>query len=159
MAVTKIRKISSWTLLIVASISVIVFGLFYFGGESEPVGGDQFKNPTYTGELLYWMYILFAISALSLIAFGVLQFANKFKHDPKSSLISLGVLVTFVVLLVIAYAMGNGSPLPRINPDSQKYNVESWLKITDMWLYCMYILSVLCICAMVWGAVKTLMKK
>ena len=32
MAVTKIRKISSWTLLISSIISIIVLGMFYAGG-------------------------------------------------------------------------------------------------------------------------------
>ena len=34
MAVTKIRKISSWTLLISSIISIIVLGMFYAGGVS-----------------------------------------------------------------------------------------------------------------------------
>ena len=32
MAVTKIRKMSSWTLLIVSLISIVVLGMFFFGG-------------------------------------------------------------------------------------------------------------------------------
>lgn len=159
MAVTKIRKISSWTLLAVVAISIIVFGLFYLGGEDTPVGVDQFKNPTHTGTLLYWMYVLFALAAASLLIFGVLQFASKFKENPKSALVSLAVLVAFAVLLVIAYSIGDATPLPGINADSQKYNVEFWLKTTDMWLYSMYVLSVLAVCAIAWGSVKKLMKK
>ena len=36
MAVTKIRKISSWTLLISSIISIIVLGMFYAGGVVDP---------------------------------------------------------------------------------------------------------------------------
>ena len=32
MAVTKIRKMSSWTLLIVSLISIVVLGMFFGGG-------------------------------------------------------------------------------------------------------------------------------
>lgn len=159
MAVTKIRKISSWTLLLIAFISIGVFALFYLGGVDTPVGVDQFKNPTYTGELLYWMYILLGICALSLVAFGVMQFANKFKENPKSALVSLGVLVAFAVLLVIAYSIGDATPLTGINADSQKFNVESWLKVTDMWLYAMYILLGLAVVAIIWGSVKKALNK
>ena len=37
MAVTKIRKMSSWTLLGVMIVSVIVFAMFYFGGVVDSV--------------------------------------------------------------------------------------------------------------------------
>lgn len=159
MAVTKIRKLSSWTFVIMTIISVAVFALFYFGGEDAPVGVDQFKNPTHTGTLLYWMYILFGITTLSLILFAILQFANNFKANPKKALASLGLLVAFVVLMVIAYSIGDATPMPGINVDSQKYNIPFWLKVTDMWLYSMYTLSTLAIIAMIWGAIKKLLNK
>ncbi|MDR0573614.1 MAG: hypothetical protein LBG96_06220 [Tannerella sp.] len=159
MAVTKIRKLSSWTLLIVAIISLALFALFFFGGEDAPVGADQFKNPTYTGEVLIWSYILLAVCAISMILFGVIQFANKFKTNPKGALISLAVFVCFAILLVIAYSIGNGTPLSGINADSQKYNVSNWLKVTDMWLYTMYIILGLSVCAILWSSVKKIVNK
>jgi hypothetical protein len=159
MAVTRIRKISSWTLLAVAAISIAVLALFYFGGVDEPVGVDQFKNPTYTGELLYWSYFLLGICALSMILFGITQFANKFKTNFKATLMALVVFVGFAALLIIAYYMGDATPLPGINADSQKFNVESWLKITDMWLYAMYALLGLAIVAMLWSSVQKIINK
>ncbi|MDR0743074.1 MAG: hypothetical protein LBF05_01780 [Tannerella sp.] len=157
MAVRKIRKISSWTLLIVAIISIAVFALFYLGGDGDPIG--ERRNPVYTGELLYWGYILLGICALSMILFGITQFANKFKINPQSALMALGVLVGFVILLIVAYSIGDATPLLGINADSQQYNVESWLKITDMWLYAMYILLGLAVVAILWGSVKKIMNK
>lgn len=159
MAITKIRKISSWTFLIVTIISLAIFGLFFFGGVDEPYGMDQFKNPTYTGEMLIWSYILLVICGVSMILFGITQFFNKFKTNPKGALASLAVFAGFAILLIIAYTMGDATPLPGINADSQKFNVTGWLKITDMWLYSMYIFLVLCILAIAWGSVKTIMKK
>jgi multisubunit Na+/H+ antiporter MnhB subunit len=159
MAVTKIRKISSWTLFIVWIISLALFALFYLGGVGEPLGVDQFKNPIYTGELLIWSYILFAICAVSMLLFGITQFFNKFKTDPKGALSSLVVVAGFAILLIIAYAVGDGTSLPGINDDSQKFNTPVWLKITDMWLYAMYILLVLAIIAMIWGSVKKILSK
>jgi multisubunit Na+/H+ antiporter MnhB subunit len=158
MAVTKIRKISSWTLLIVSIISLALFALFFFGGVNEPLNGE-WKNPTYTSEVLIWSYVLLAICAISMTLFGITQFFNKFKTNPKGAITSLVVFVGFVVLLIIAYAIGDGQQLSGINADSQKYNVESWLKITDMWLYAMYILLTLSVLAILWSSVKKITNK
>jgi multisubunit Na+/H+ antiporter MnhB subunit len=159
MAVTKIRKISSWTLLFVSIISLALFVLFYFGGVGEPLGVDQFKNPTYTGELLIWSYFLLGICAVSMLLFGITQFFNKLKTNPKGALSSLAVFAGFAILLIIAYMGGDGTAIPGINADSQKFNTPVWLKVTDMWLYAMYILLVLAIIAMAWGSVKKILSK
>ena len=51
MAVTKIRKISSWTLLICSIISVVTLLMFYFGGVVDP--SAELAEPVYTG--LYYL--------------------------------------------------------------------------------------------------------
>ena len=43
MAVTKIRKVSSWTLLITSIISLVVLGMFYAGGVVDP--SVEMKEP------------------------------------------------------------------------------------------------------------------
>ena len=52
MAVTKIRKMSSWTLLGVMIVSVIVFAMFYFGGVVDSAA--EKTDPINTSLLLYW---------------------------------------------------------------------------------------------------------
>jgi hypothetical protein len=158
MAVTKIRRLAGWTLILIALLSVAVFALYYLGGVGEPLNGDM-KNPIYTGALLYWMYALLGLSALFLVIFGVLQFAGKFKNSPKAALTSLAVLVFFVAILFLAYSIGNDTPLTGINADSQTYNTPQWLKITDMWLYAMYILLGFSIVALFWGSIKKILSK
>jgi len=157
MAVTRIRKISSWTLLVIAIISIGITALFFFGGVELPVEGQkELKAPIYTGELLYWMYFLLVLSAFSLLVFGVLQFVNSFRANPKAALISLCVLIAFAGLLGLTYSFGDGTPIASIKADSdlQAYNVEFWLKVTEMWLYSMYILLVLVVLAVIWGSIK-----
>ena len=161
MAVTRIRKISSWTMLAITCISLAIFALFFFGGEGEPLGvnGDQ-KNPIYTGELLFWAYILLALCISGMVIFGIFQFGSSFKTSPKAAIMGLGVLVAFAVLLIIAYSIGDSALITSpINSESQKYNVPFWLKITDMWLYAMYMLLALCIIAMGIGSVKKILSK
>jgi len=159
MAVSKIRKISSWTMLAVNLISLVLIALFFFGGIGDPWKGE-YKNPVYTGELLICSYLLLGLCAAGMILFGIVQFGGKLKSNPKAALLTLGILVAFAVLLFIAYSMGDGSILTtHLNPDSQKFNTAFWLKTTDMWLYAMYILAVLCIFAILWGSVQKIFRK
>ena len=158
MAVGKIRKISSWTMLITMIISAVVFGLFYFGGLDEPLNG-KWKNPSYTEELLFWLYIMLGICIASMLILGVMQFASKFKKNAKASLVSLAVFAGFALLLIIGYSLGDATPLSGINTSSQKYNVESWLRITDMWIYTIYIMLILATLLIIVGSIKKSLDK
>ena len=60
MAVTKIRKVSSSTLLALSVISVIIFAVFFFGGAEVDAKGN--KDYAYTGLLLFWTYALFLVT-------------------------------------------------------------------------------------------------
>jgi hypothetical protein len=152
MAVTKIRRFSSWTLIAVILISVGVLGLFYMGGVADPKA--EIKEPIHTSELLYWCYAIFGLAVLGLLVFGLVQFVSSLMTRPKAALASLGILVAFAALLGITYSMGEGTPLSGINEDSAKYNVTSWLKLSDMWIYSMYVLLILSILAMAFGSIK-----
>ena len=148
MAVTKIRKISSWTLLISSIISIIVLGMFYAGGVVDPAA--EMKEPIYTGLLINW---------ISTVLFAVWQFLTLLKTNAKSAIMSLVVLVCFVAVLFITYTMGDATPLAGLNADSQVYNTPGWLKITDMWIMSTIVLLVLIVACVVWGSVKRIMGK
>lgn len=158
MAVTKIRRMSSWTLLICAAISIVVFAMFYLGGV-EADSTPEMKKPIYTGLLLNWMYILFALTAISTLVFAIWQFMGTMKVNPKGALLGLGVIVAFFVLMFVCYSIGDGTPLQGLNADIQQYNTSFWLKMTDMWLYSTYILLIMAVLAILWGSLKKVMGK
>ena len=147
MAVTKIRKISSWTLLISSIISIIVLGMFYAGGVVDPAA--EMKEPIYTGLLINWTSVLFFVTIISTMLFAVWQFLTLLKTNAKSAIMSL----------VITYTMGDATPLTGLNADSQVYNTPGWLKITDMWIMSTIVLLVLIVACVVWGSVKRIMGK
>lgn len=157
MAVTKIRKISSWTLLIISIISVIVLGIFFGGGVEDP--SAEIKNYIYTGLLLDWTYVVFAVTLVALAVLALWQFASVLKTNPKSALRSLIVVVLFALLLVITYSMGDGTPLTTLNADSQTYNTPFWLKATDMWIQSSVVLFVAIILVVCAGTVKRILNK
>jgi len=157
MAVTKIRKFSSWTLVVCAVISIIVLAIFYFGGVVDE--GAEKKEPVFTSLLLYWTYALVALTIVALLIFGVFQFVESIKNKPKAALGSLIVIVIFVALLGITYWRGDTTALKGINTDSAHFNTDFWLKLSDMWLYTTYTLLGLCILAMIASSVKNILKK
>ncbi|MDR1403131.1 MAG: hypothetical protein LBJ60_05455 [Tannerellaceae bacterium] len=158
MAVSKIRKISSWVLILCTVITLVILGLFFFGGDNEPYKGEMW-NPVYVDLLLYWQYILFAISAFAGVLFAAWQFTSSFKNDPKGGLMGLGVIVLFFAMLFLTYTFGSTTPVNVLNSEAQAYNVPFWLKITDMWLYSTYILTGLVILAVIAGSVKRIITK
>lgn len=159
MAISKIRRISSWTLIACVAVSLVVFGLFYFGGNDEPYRGEYW-TPTYTGLLLQWQYILFGIAVVVAAVLGLWQFISSFKTNPKGGIMGLVVLALFAAMLIITFTIGNGEPLTNIlNEDGQRFNTPQWLKITDMWLYSTYIMVVLIVIAIIAGSVKKIMDK
>ena len=158
MAVTKIRRISSWVLLLCTFVTIVVLGLFFFGGDNEPYKGEMW-NPIHVDTLLYWQYILFALIIATTLILAIWQFITNLKNDPKSALMVLGVVVLFIAMLFITYSIGDTTKLPILNSDAQEFNVDFWLKITDMWLYSTYILLVLVILAIAAGSLKNILKK
>ena len=157
MAVTKIRKISSWTLLLTSIISIVVLGMFYAGGVVDP--SVEMKEPIYTGLLLNWTSVLFFVTIVSTVIFAIWQFTSLLKTSPKSALASFIVIIYFAAMLLITYSIGDATPLKGLNADSQEYNIPLWLKITDMWIYSSAILMILIIVAVAAGSVKRMLNR
>lgn len=157
MAVTKIRKISSWTLLMISVISIVVLGMFYTGGVVD--ASVEMKEPNYTGLLINWTSVLFFITVISTVVFALWQFITLLKVNPKAALTSLVVLVCFAAVLFITYSMGDATPLEGLNADSQLYNIPLWLKVTDMWIQSTIVLMSLIVIAVVFGSVKRVLNK
>ena len=157
MAVTKIRKLSSWTLLIISIITIGVLGMFFGGGVEDPAAEN--KNYIYTNLLLNWTYIVFFVTIVVLAVLAIWQFSSILKTNPKSALTSLIVLVLFALLLIITYSMGDGTPLTTLNADSQTYNTPFWLKATDMWIQSSVVLFIAIILVVCAGTVKRILNK
>lgn len=156
MAVTGIRKTSSYTFLALAAISVIVFALFLFGGSEL----DMKENKVYanTDVLLYWTYILGAISVLTVLFFVIKDFIAELAANPKAALSKIAGPIALLVLLLVTYALGDTTPL-KLNEEAQRFNSEGWLKVSDMWIYSVYVLLFLTVVAAIAGAVKSALNR
>ena len=157
MAVTKIRKISSWTLLICSIVSIVVLGMFYTGGAVDPAA--EMLEPVHTGLLIDWSSALFFATVLSTVLFAAWQFLSSLKADPKGAIMSLVALILFAALLFITYTMGDPTPIEGMNSEAQAYNTAGWLKTTDMWIMTTIILMGLIVACVVWGSLKKMLNK
>ena len=115
-------------------ITVVLLGLFMFGGS---VPNQQYDTPVYTSALLNWSYVLFAIAIIAAVVFPIARLATRPQQAMKS-FIGLGAVV---VLILIAYAMSDGTPM-KITGYTGPDNIPSTLKFSDTILYTMYFLFV-----------------
>lgn len=154
MAVTGIRKVSSYTLLALSLISVAVFALFFLGGSTVNDKGNVDYN--FTDILLYWTYFLGGATVLAALAFGCLSaFAPAYKPQAEARTATLIAVAVLLGSLVLGYfVLGSGEPIANLNADAQAYNTPGWLKLTDMFLYSTYISLGVTVCTALFYAVK-----
>lgn len=152
MAVTKIHKTSKVVLYTIMGITVLILAFFLLGGEVpvEERVVPTISEPRFTDLLMYWVYALLAISVLVLIAFAVSDFISSWKARPKSAFRSLLVVLVFVAMLIITFAIGSGTPLNIVGYTGSE-NVPIFLKITDMWLYSIYLMVVVNVLALLFS--------
>lgn len=150
MAVTKIRKISSWTFLASILVSLVVIALFLLGGQvaSDQKIVEDLSQPIFTDAMLYWAYAILAVTIVVLVLFAILGFFQNLKINRKGALGSLLVLVALAALLGITYSIGSGELLHIPGYEGSDNNPVT-LKMTDMWIYSMYTMLVLSIIAIV----------
>jgi len=150
MAVTKIHRTSRTALLIGVIISIVVMGVFYLGGQAsvqDKIIADL-SQPKYTDIVLYWAYVLLAITIVVLIGFAIISFFKQLKEAPKKALSGFLVLLGLIGLLIVAYLMGDGTLLNIPGYDGAD-NQPQTLKITDMWLYSCYFMLIATVLAIV----------
>ena len=156
MAVTGIRKTSSYTFLALVAISVIVFALFLFGGSELDMKDN--KVYAYTDVLIYWTYALGILSVVTVLFFVVKDFIAELAASPSGALKKIAGPIALIVLLLVTYAIGDTTPL-KLNEEAQRFNAPFWLKFSDMWIYSVYVLLFLTIVAAIAGAVKSALNR
>ena len=139
----RIQKVSGTVLYVMLAITLVILGMFCFGGETpldqRLVADTAMEEPAQTDALIYWMYILFGIAVIITIAAAIYQFVTGFIDSPMTAIKSLLGLILIIVVLVISWAMGSDQPLVMPGYDGAE-NVPFWLKLTDMFLYTIYIM-------------------
>ena len=136
-------KVSYYVLYVMFAAILVVLGLFYFGGDAQ---GDAVL-------MSVLMYGLFGIAVVATVAAFLFQFGTALKDNPGNALKSLIGVIVLVAVVVIAWAMGSDEPLNIPGYDGTD-NVPFWLKITDMFLYSIYILFGATVLAIIFSSIK-----
>ncbi len=126
------KRILNIASIVMLLITLVVLGMFIFGGE---VPNQLYYTPVYTGALMNWGYILFGIAAFFAIIFPIVRLFTRPKQAMKSFLGLAGV----ILLVFVAYAMSDGTPLNLIGYTGYD-NVPSMLKFSDTIIFTMYFL-------------------
>ena len=126
------EKILKIVTIVMFAITVVILGFFIFGGE---VPDQVYTTPVYAASLLNWAYILFIIAVVAAVAFPIVRLFTR----PKQAMKSFIGLAVVVVVVLIAYAMADGTPMKIIGYNGPD-NVPSMLILSDTIIYTMYIL-------------------
>jgi len=150
MAISKISKYILWALM---AVSLVLVGIFFFGGFVEGTEGSSTAEPLITETILRWAYILLIITIVILVGFQlVFMFTNP------AMLKRMGVILAIAAVLVfLSYQLADDTVLNLIQytgPD----NVPGTLQLVGTSLIFTYILGVLAIVAILYSAIANLFK-
>lgn len=132
-------KISYYVLYALFAIIAIVLGLFY-GVGYDTTNAAGLTEPQYTDALLYLKYIMVAVTIALAVLAGLAQFVASLKDNPKGAVKTVLALAAVIAVVAISYGMGSTEP---ILVNGEPYTDTMWLKVTDMFIYSMYILGVI----------------
>lgn len=132
-------KISYYVLYALFAIIGIVLVLFYGVGYNT-TNAAGLTEPQYTDLFLYLKYALVVVTIALAVLAGVAQFVASLKDNPKGAIKSLAGVLALAAIIIVSYGMASTEP---VMVNGEPYNDTMWLKVTDMFLYSMYILGVI----------------
>ena len=139
------RIIPNIVLAVLLTISVIVFLLFYLGGDVEStqagyltLSDPDLSQPAYTDLLMRYMYVLFGIAFVVTIISATLAFNINFSKNPRKAIVTFAGVGFLALLMILTYVLGSDTPLNIIGFDGVQTSFD--LKVSDMCLYSIYIL-------------------
>ena len=126
------EKILKIVTIVMFAVTAVIMGMFIWGGD---VPDQQYTTPVYTASLLNWAYVLFVIAVIAAVIFPIVRLFTR----PKQAMKSFIGLAALAVVVLIAYAMADGTPMNIIGYSGTD-NVPSRLIFSDTIIYTMYIL-------------------
>ncbi len=149
----KFANIAKYLLWALMAISLVLVGIFFFGGFVEGTEGTSLAEPVITETILRWAYILLGIAAVFALVFPLFFMAGNIGSAKRLGI----VIVIGAVLIFISNRLASDEVLNLIQytgPD----NVPSTLKIVGTFLIFTYILAVVAILSILYSAIANLFR-
>ncbi|MCU4156331.1 hypothetical protein J1N10_10100 [Carboxylicivirga sp. A043] len=147
---TKLSKILNIVLYLLLAVTVVFAGLFFFGGE---VVGETYYTPIYTESFLNWGKLLIYIAAGVSLLFEVFHLVL----NPKNAMRSIVSMAILGVIVLVAYAMSDDTPLQLIGYNGPD-NVPSMLTLAGTMLHGTYLLFGIVVSAILYTELSRLFK-
>lgn len=132
-------KVSYYVFYVCVALILVVLGMFFGVGYTNPVG--EYNQPENTEALMYLMYGMFAVTVIVTVIGAIAQFGGALKDNPKGAIKSLFGLILLVVLLIVTYNMGSSESV--LMGDGTVYSNVTMLKVSDMLIYSTYALLII----------------
>jgi predicted RND superfamily exporter protein len=150
MKFAKIAKFLLWALM---GISLVLVGIFFFGGFVEGTAGTSAAEPLITETILRWAYALLIITAFFALGFPLVFIFENLKSAKRLGI----VIVIGAVLIFISNRLASDELLNLIQytgPD----NVPGTLKTVGTFLIFTYILGIVAILSILYSSIANLFR-
>jgi Ca2+/Na+ antiporter len=150
MAISKISQYILWGFM---AISLVLVGIFFFGGFVEGTEGTNSAEPVITETILKWAYVLLIVTLAILVVFQLVFMFSNLKALKRTGIL----LAVAAVLIFISYKLADDTVLNLIQytgPD----NVPGTLQTVGTALIFTYILGVTAIVAILYSSIANLFK-
>lgn len=156
----KVIKITGLTLLIASFVLLLAFfaTMGQGSGTLDSAAGEAMHVPLLTDPVLYWTYVLFAITIVLTVLFSLYKFAKNLASNPMSAIKTLIPLLVFAGIFVVTYILGSGERMSIIGYEGTQ-NEGVWAKISDMFIYTTGTMFVVILVAIAFSLVYRLAKK
>jgi hypothetical protein len=154
----KISIILRYSLFAMMLAAIVVFAMFFFGGNVSPANYDiqipglteETQIPVFTGLAINLAVVYFFICTAAAILFPIVFFNIK---KAKNTLIGLGVMI---ILIVISYALAGTEPVNIIDYEGEMS--ESLLKNVGTGINLMFALIGLAVVVWIYAEVSKIFK-
>ena len=150
MKFAKYAKFLLWALM---GISLVLVGIFFFGGFVEGTAGTSAAEPLITETILRWAYVLLIITAFFALGFPLVFIFGNLKSAKRLGI----VIVIGAVLIFISNRLASDELLNLIQytgPD----NVPGTLKTVGTFLIFTYILGIVAILSILYSSIANLFR-
>lgn len=148
----KIAKISNIVLIALIVLALIVICMCFVMEPNSLVLSDlvepEAPNDPNTGLFLGYIYFLLGTAIVITIVTAIMTFIIKLGSNNNKSLIMLGGLGVLLLIMLITYLTGDGTPMHIVGYEGDE-NTSGWLKMCDMFLRTSYILVTIAVIAII----------